>query len=253
MSIIIKKYKLLIVLLVLFCSCSKNNKAISYNQYLQLTNTYLHNTNSFTQGLFLYNNELYETTGLYGQSYVYKNINIDNNLPDKFIKLDNSYFGEGSTIFNNKLYVLTWKEYKVLVYNPNTLDLIKIINYNHEGWGLTTDGNYLIASDGTSKIYFMDEKLNDIKSIVVKFNNDEVHNLNELEYINGYIWANIWESNNVAIINPQTGDVIKMLDFSNLVPLNLNKDDVLNGIAYDNHKIYITGKNWPYLFEFILK
>ncbi len=245
--------KVIIILLLLLCACTKKyNNIISYDQYLKLENTYPHNTSSFTQGLFFYNNELYETTGLYGESYLYKNIDITTNIPNKSIKLDDNYFGEGSTILNNKLYVLTWKENKVLVYNPNTLDLIETYNYDREGWGLTTDGKYLIASDGTSKIYFMDETFNNIKKIIVRFNNEEVYNLNELEYIDGYIWANVWKSNNVAIINPQTGDVIKMLDFSNLVPLNLHEDEVLNGIAYDNHKIYITGKNWPYLFEFII-
>lgn len=192
--------------------------------------------------------------GLYGKSALYKNIDLKTGNFENTYNFENNIFAEGSVIFNEKLYVLTYKEQKILVFNPETLQLENSYHYNRDGWGLTTNNKYLIASDGSSSIFFMDENLNDIQKITVTLNGQEINNINELEYINGYLWANVWLSNKILIINIDNGEVIKTIDFAGLYN-STNNDNVLNGIAYnqDTNKIYITGKRWPTLFEFEIK
>ena len=232
----------------------KQQKEIKYDKVLKLTNVYPHNIDSFTQGLFFHNDELYESVGEYGQSALYKNINLLNGkFQKKYNLFSNDVFAEGSVVFDGKLYVLTFLEKKVFVLNPETLNLLKEVSYTRQGWGLTTDGEYLISSDGTSNIYFMDKQLNDIKKITVKNDNKEVFNLNELEYIDGNIWANIWMTNKIVIIDKQNGNVIQTLNFDGLYnSKKKNIDDVMNGIAYNSKtkKVYITGKRWSKLYEF---
>lgn len=193
--------------------------------------------------------------GLYGKSALFKNIDLKTGSDENQYNFENSIFAEGSVVFNENLYVLTYKENKIFVFNPETLNLENIYYYEHEGWGLTTDNEHLIASDGSSKLYFMDEKLNIVKEIVVTDNGKEINKINELEYINGYIWANIWQTNNIIIIDKQTGNIVKTIDFTNLYNNSNDVDDVLNGIAYNeaNKKVYITGKRWDTLFEFEFK
>lgn len=255
----------LIILIVLISSRIKNQdttassiEQIDYTQLLKQTNVYPHNQDSFTEGLFYYDGELYESSGLYEKSFLSKNINLSTGKAENTYIFPDDIFAEGCTILNDKLYVLTYKENKTFLFDKDALDLQKEYEYNHnrEGWGLTTDGTYLITSDGSSHIYFMDEELNDVKSITVKLNGNEISNINELEYINGYIWANVWQTNYIIIIDSNTGNVVKLLDFSNLLTED-NKTDkinVLNGIAYNKqtNKIYITGKNWEKIFEFEL-
>jgi len=194
--------------------------------------------------------------GQYSQSKLYKNIDLKTGVFESKYDFDNDIFAEGSVVFNDKLYVLTWKENKVFVFNPETIELERSYYYNRDGWGLTTDNKYLIASDGSSKLYFLDENLKDIKTITVTFDGKEIRNINELEYINGYIWANVWLSNNILVIDKDSGEVVKVIDFSNLYSSNnTTNDDVLNGIAYNEitNRLYITGKRWNTLFEFELK
>lgn len=231
------------------------NTECKYDDFLVLRNCYPHDKNSFTQGLFFYNNELYESTGLYGSSKLIKNTDIKTGKSEMEYLFESDIFAEGSVVFKNNLYVLTYKEKKVMVFDPKTLELKETLPYNREGWGLTTDGTYLIASDGTSKIYYMDENLNDIESVTVTHNGKEINRINELEYIDGYIWANEWLTNNI-IITDKTGNAVKILDFSNLKPHLINDtNDVLNGIAYNKkeNKIYITGKRWDTLYELEFK
>ena len=154
------------------------NIKCSYDEFLTLTNKYPHSTDSFTQGLFFHDDKLYESTGLYGNSKLFKNIDITTGNYEKEFTFTDDIFAEGSVVFNNKLYVLTYKENKVLVFDPETPELQKTLPYNREGWGLTTDGKSLIASDGSSKIYFMDEILNDIKHITVTNNGKEISRIN---------------------------------------------------------------------------
>lgn len=193
--------------------------------------------------------------GLYAKSALYKNIDLVTGNPENSYRFENDIFAEGSVVFNEKLYVLTYRENSILVFNPETLELENSYYYEHRGWGLTTDGEYLIASDGSSKLYFMDEKLNIVKEVTVTNNDKEINKINELEYIDGYIWANIWQTNNIIIIDKQTGNVVKTIDFTDLYNKSNDIDDVLNGIAYneETNKIYITGKRWDTLFEFELK
>lgn len=193
--------------------------------------------------------------GLYGKSVLYKNIDLKNCNSERQYNFENNIFAEGSVVFNEKLYALTYKENKIFVFDPESLNLENTYYYKNEGWGLTTDNEYLIASDGSSKLYFMDKELNIVKEIVVTDNGKEINNINELEYINGYVWANIWQTNNIVVIDKQTGNVVKTIDFTGLYNNSDTTRNVLNGIAYneENKSLYITGKCWDTLFEFELK
>lgn len=248
-----------LILTLFFSACTSEPQAairISYRDFLNLESTLPHNQNSFTQGLFIHNGKMYESTGLYGESAVYKNINPYRGIPESDYKFESDIFAEGSVVFNGKLYVLSWKENKVFVFDPDTLSLEKELPYNREGWGLTTDGNYLIASDGSANLYYMDENLNDIKALTVTVDGKETANLNELEFIDGRIWANVWLTNEILIINPENGEAVVVIDFSGLHDKNsADSDDVLNGIAYnpETKRIYITGKRWNSLYEFKIK
>ena len=235
----------LIISLFLLVGCSKSN-IVNYKKELDLLGKYEHNIESYTQGLFFYNNELYETSGLYGKSKLMKNVSLEDAECDKTYSFDESIFAEGSTIFKDKLYVLTWKENKIFVFNKDTLEIEKELPYNKDGWGLTTDGNYLIASDGTNHLYYLDEDANIIKTITI----DGVYYLNELEYINGEVWANIYMSDRIAVIDPAKESINKIIDFDGLYQKPDDVNSVLNGIAYNNEKLYITGKNWNTIFAF---
>ncbi len=227
--------------------------AVPYTDALQLIAEYPHNTTSFTQGLFFCNGEMYESAGKYGESALYKNIDIETGKCESEHRFAQDIFAEGSTVFNGKLYVLTWKENSVFVFNPQTLSLENTLNYPRQGWGLTTDGEHLIASDGTSSLYFTDENMDVVRTVTVTKNGEEIANINELEYINGYIWANVWFSNEILIIDKDNGKVVKAIDFTGLYESeSADRNDVLNGIAYNSEtdRLYITGKRWNSLYEF---
>ncbi len=242
-----KKLIFLIIPILLLVGCTKYEK-VDYDKYLKLENVISHDNTFFTEGLEYNNNKLYETSGIDNESFIAIN-NIKNKNIDK-------YFLEGLTIFKDKLYVLTFRNNKVLIFNKDTLELEKELDYDREGWGLTNDGYHLIASDGTNNIYFMNDKLETIKTIKVTINNKKVkEQLNELEYINDKIWANVWQKNIIYIINPKTGYVEKELNFNNLIEKEkVNKvRQTMNGIAYNKDKVYITGKYWDKTFEFTIK
>ncbi len=225
---------------------------ISYN----IVATYPHDTSSFTEGLIWHNNNLYESTGLEGRSRLMK-IDLQNGKATQSISLDASIFGEGITILNNKIYQLTWLNHKVYVYDLKTLKKLKDLTWNHDGWGLTNDGTNLIISTGSSDLYFVDPETFKIRKIVGVFdNNSPVGNLNELEFVNGVLYANIYLSDYIIKIDPVNGHVLGKLDLSGLrgkdeKQVNTANENVLNGIAYDSTKksLYITGKNWPKIFE----
>jgi len=254
----------LILISALLCGCAAKEGfvikgeggEIHYTEQLELVGSYPHSASSFTQGLFFHGGEMYESTGLYGQSKIFKNIDIKTGQYESEYSLPANIFGEGSVVMDNTLYVLSWQEGQVFKFDPDNLTLIDTVSYPREGWGLTTNGEQLIASDGTSKLYFMDADLNDIKNITVKFGDIEINRINELEYIDGLVWANIWLTQSIAVIDPENGEVKYMIDFSGLSEIVYeNPDAVLNGIAYDkeNGRLYITGKNWDSLYEFELK
>ena len=219
---------------------------------LEVVAEYPHDTGSYTQGLFFHEGQMYETTGLHGKSTLRK---VDLNTGKPIIKLDfgQKYFVEGSVVLNDNLYILTWERKVVFVYDADSLKYKSTWSYPREGWGITTDGKQLIASEGSSILYFMDEKFSLKRRVYVKHEDRPVMWLNELEYIDGKIWANVYTSDEIVIINPKDGRVEGVIDCRGLLPKELRDTttDVLNGIAYnpDTKKIYLTGKNWPKLYE----
>jgi glutamine cyclotransferase len=216
-----------------------------------IINSYPHNPNSFTQGLEFNDNILYEGTGQKGQSIVAQ-VNLNTGEQNKKIGLDGNYFGEGITILGSKLYQLTWQEQKCFVYDKKTLQLEKDIPYIGEGWGLCNDGVSLIMSNGTERLTFRNPTTFEIERTIDVYSHlGPVSNLNELEYADDLIYANIWMTNKVAVIDPRNGKVLSEIDATNLIQAGRGNGDVLNGIAYNDktNKWYMTGKNWSKLFE----
>ena len=223
---------------------------------IEVVNEYPHSTESYTQGLFFHDGRLYESTGQYGYSY-FCEVDIPTGERSRRFDIDSKYFGEGSVIFGGKLYYLTWRNYVTLVYDAATLKFERSIVNPREGWGLTTDGKSLIMSDGSSNIYFLDANFKVQRRVVVKNGRKSVGLLNELEWIDGKIWANVYMSDSIVVINPENGVVEKIIDCRGLLREDLRtpETDVLNGIAYnpETGKIYVTGKLWPRLFEIKVK
>ncbi len=213
-----------------------------------------HDTSYFTEGLEFYNNKLLESTGNYGKSKLVQS-DLQSGSPLRQVILDKKYFGEGITVLRDTLYQLTWKEHRVMVYLAKNLQKIKELPFNAEGWGMTNDGKSLIASDGSSNLYFYEPSTFKLQHVqAVTENGSPAININELEYINGFIYANQWQLNYILKINPVTGEVVGKMDLTDLINkmhLTDPQDAVLNGIAYNpvTKKIYVTGKNWPQLFE----
>ncbi|MGB0934357.1 MAG: glutaminyl-peptide cyclotransferase [Lishizhenia sp.] len=214
-----------------------------------------HQTSSYTQGLEFYEGDLFEGTGQYGSSALLKT-KLNSGEILKQTTLSSQFFGEGITILNGTVYQLTWKSKKGFTYDVNTLEKTGEFFYNSEGWGLTNDGRFIIMSDGTERIYFRDPAtFKIVKQIEVYTHKGALTNLNELEYINGKLYANIYTTNQIAVINPENGVVEQIIDAS-LLALEYRKNgEVLNGIAYNslNQKLYLTGKNWPHLLEVVVK
>jgi len=212
---------------------------------------YPHDTTAFTQGLVYDNGILYESTGGFGDSSLRK-INLEGGTILQQLNLPN-YFCEGLTIINNNLIQLTWKSQIGFIYDKETLALIGNFSYQTEGWGLTFDGNKLIMSDGSSKLIFLDPlTYQKVGEVNVLDGNTPITSINELQYINGDIYANIWLTQKIAIINPQTGQVKGWIDLTGISqhPVT-NPDSVLNGIAYDQqtNRLFVTGKNWSNLYH----
>ncbi|MDR1478541.1 MAG: glutaminyl-peptide cyclotransferase [Planctomycetaceae bacterium] len=228
---------------------------------------YPHDAVAFTQGLVYENGFLYESTGEYGSSTL-RQVETKTGKVVRRIKLPNKYFAEGAHVVGNKIYQLTWREGFCFVYDKNTFVLIEKFQYKGEGWGLAYDGKHLIMSNGSDQLNFIDPvNFKSVRKIYVKdvdANTKQpfsLRDLNELEYINGEIWANIWQSTQIARINPETGKVIGRIELAPFVPPEHRNEQklkwgerrcVLNGIAFDpqRKRIYITGKNWNILYEF---
>lgn len=212
---------------------------------------YNHDVESFTQGLEFYKNELYESSGLYGKSKI-KQVNLTNGETLRKIGLDANYFGEGITILNDKIYQLTWQKGKCFTYEFKDEFIIKDeFTYVGEGWGLCNNGEELIMSNGTEFIVFRDpETFAEIRRIQVYNDRAAFGYLNELEYIDGKIYANVYQTNIVIAIDPATGRVLEQINCDELMKRGRGNGDVLNGIAQDpSGRIFMTGKNWPKLFE----
>lgn len=218
-----------------------------------IVNMFQHDKYAFTQGLVVESNDvLLEGTGNYGVSSL-RRVGLRNGTVLQEYKLSNEYFGEGIALVGDKIIQLTWQNYTGFVYDKTTFELLGKFNLTTEGWGLTYNGTHLILSDGTSKLYFLDPNTFQIVgSVNVHDGNMSIAKLNELEYINstGEVYANIWEDQKIAIINPQTGQVKAYIDLTGLYQTS-NPNAVLNGIAYNQNtgQLYVTGKYWPSLYE----
>lgn len=219
----------------------------------KVVHTYPHDRNAFTQGLFYYKGLLYEGTGQQTGSSL-REVELETGKVLRQHNLDGSLFGEGITLYNDKIYQVTWQNKVGFIYERPTFKLINKIYYSTEGWGLTTMGDHLVMSDGSNILYYFEpETFSVISRVEVYDNINLIDSLNELEYINNEIWANIWMSDQIARIDPETGKVKGYIDLKGLLNNSdrTENTDVLNGIAWDKegNRIFVTGKNWPKLFE----
>lgn len=263
-----KRFFSIIVIVLILVSCKDTNNqennqnsapaiATPANLSYTVINEYPHDSSSFTEGLIWLNGSFLESTGLEGQSKLLQT-KLETGKIIKQQVLASQYFGEGIAVLNNKIYQLTWKNHKVFVYDMNFKKLPQEFEWPYEGWGMTTDGKSLILDTGGSNIYFVNPETFKIeRTLGVVNNNGYVSMVNELEYVDGYLYANIWMTNDIIKINAQTGLVEAKADMTQLIKNSHEHKDVnigenfLNGIAYNTEKktFYVTGKNWPTLFE----
>lgn len=267
----------LLILLSIICttSCnSSNNNAeidpdivtphVGINTPQTLTydilNVFPHDTSAYTQGLEIYNGKMFESTGDYEKSSLRITNHTKGIVEKKHTMGTPEIFGEGITIFKNKIYQLTWESNVAYLYDINNIDKpIKTFNWPYEGWGITHDQKQLFVSDGSSNIYYLDpETFKVTNTISVRDDQGPVDNLNELEYVDGFIYANIYQTNFIVKIDAESGHVVGKLTMNGLLQqtdVTPGRTDVLNGIAYDSasKKFYITGKRWPKMFEITIK
>lgn len=226
-------------------------------QGFDVVKAYPHDDKAFTEGLFFHDGHLYESTGLY-PSFI-RQVRLETGEVLRQRDLPTIYFGEGSTALNGKLYNLTWRNQIGFIWKLDDFSALGGFSYTGEGWGLTNDGARLIMSDGTDQIRFLDpETLAETGRIHVKADGQPLDQINELEWVDGELLANIWQDSRIARIDPTTGQVKAFIDLSSLVPNDPGmdpNDDVLNGIAWDaaGKRLFVTGKRWPQLFEIRLK
>ena len=231
---------------------SANSNLIPVYTY-KVVNTYPHDRSAFTEGLVFEDGVLYEGTGLHGYSTL-RRVKLETGEILQIRELPPQFFGEGVTIYGNKIIQLTWQSHTGFVYDKYSFKLLQEFNYPDQGWGITYDGNHLIVSDGTETLHFLDpETFEEIGQIEVSANNIPVTGINELEYIQGEIFANIWKTERIARIDPLTGQVIGWIDLKGILSPEDHSEtvDVLNGIAHDakNDRLFVSGKFWPKLFE----
>lgn len=243
---------LVLVSLLPAASVFAATRAIPVESY-RIVHVYPHDANAFTQGLVFVNGMLYESTGLRGQSSL-RMVDLATGRVLQQHDLAAKYFGEGLSDWKNQLIQLTWQSHLGFVYDSFSFRTLRTVTYPWEGWGLTHDSQHLILSDGSSVLRLLDPStFKPVGKIQVTAVGKPVLNLNELEYIHGEIYANIWETNRIARISPATGKVIEWIDLSGLRPPSVQQNDnaVLNGIAYDGQhdRLYVTGKLWPNLYE----
>jgi glutamine cyclotransferase len=213
---------------------------------------YPHDPMAFTQGLAVEKGRLYEGTGVYGNSSI-RRVDLKTGRVEKIHPIAEQYFGEGIAIVAGKLYELTWKSGLAFVYDLDSFNALQTFQYPTEGWGLTYDGEHLILSDGSAKLRFLDlGTFKTVREIAVHDGAQSIDKLNELEYVDGEIWSNIWYDDRIARISPKDGTVVGWIDMSGLYPRSARSNDaVLNGIAYDRDakRLFVTGKYWPQLYE----
>ena len=243
-----RKFLLIAGLVIAAVSCG-TTKVQEYK--VKVVREYPHDVTSYTQGLFFYRDSLYESTGQWGESS-FRTVDLETGEALSRMDFSRKYFIEGSIFFEGTLYLLTWTNNLVFLYDADTRKYRETVAYPREGWGLTTDGKQLIASDGSSFLYFMDKDLNVERRLRVTMDGKSVRYLNELEYIDGKVWANVYTTDTIVIIDPADGKVEATVDCRGLLPYRERtaETDVLNGIAVDKQgRIFLTGKYWPKMFE----
>jgi glutaminyl-peptide cyclotransferase len=240
--------------LLLRGQASHQGSANSPQEYTYaIVRAFPHDTSAYTQGLAYRDGFLYEGTGRNGQSSLRK-VRLETGEVIQHVDLGSEFFGEGITLVKDKVFQLTWKSEMGFVYDIHDFHLLRSFAYSGEGWGLATDGRELFMSDGSSEIRVLDaETLRETRSLKVHNGSTPVDQLNELEFVGGQIFANVWHSNRIARISPRTGDVLGWIDLAGLLsPIyRLEPEAVLNGIAYDpiRKRLFVTGKLWPSVFE----
>jgi glutamine cyclotransferase len=244
------RYLVRTVLVALICAATTTARA---DDTYQIVHAYPHDRSAFTQGLIYLDGHLYESTGLKGQSSL-RMVDIETGKILQYSAVPAQYFAEGLTNWGSTLVQLTWQDHAALVYDRFSFSLLRKLPYTYEGWGLTGDGKNLIESDGTSTLRFLDPvTFREVRRITVKWHGATVDKLNELEYVHGEIYANIWYADRIARISPANGAVLGWIDLKGLLPASERTNDgaVLNGIAFDSerNRLFVTGKLWPKLFE----
>lgn len=223
----------------------------------EVLNSYPHDPTSFTQGLLWRDGKFYESSGQYGQSKL-RCLDFPSGKVVRETRLSPELFGEGLALVEDRLIQLTWTTHRGFVYDLANFRLLQEFSYNTEGWGLAYDGKNLILSDGSSDLLYLDpQTFKPVKKVAVRMNGQPIRGLNELEFIDGEIWANVWQTDLIVCIDPATGLVTSFLDLAGILAPSdkTGREDVLNGIAYDpeQKRIFITGKLWPRIFEIRLK
>ena len=240
-----------VFIIYLFAGTLNGSGSIPIYSY-SIIKEYPHDPEAFTQGLVYDNGLLYEGTGLYGNSSL-RRVELETGRILDLVTLPPWLFGEGLAIWGNRLIQLTWQSGIGLVYYKSNMSRIGDFVYQTEGWGITSDDRRLIMSDGTDTVHFLDpDSFEEIGQLKVRANGTPLFGLNELEYVNGSIYANIWKTRKIAIISPQTGDVLSWIDLESITDeKNWKNIDVMNGIAYDTEgdRLFVTGKLWPELFQ----
>lgn len=248
-----------VLILAASCSGTKTERAVLAEDRIgyNVVKTWPHDTKAFTEGLVIHNGQLYESTGE-SESWI-GIVDVNTGNTTKRVELERKYFGEGITILNNKVYQLTYKTKEGFVYSLKDFNKIRTFNYETEGWGLTHNGSQLIMSDGSDKLFFLDTTTLEVaRTMNVTYRNQPVKELNELEFVDGYIFANVWRTDLIARIDANTGVVDAFLELGELTEqarMINNKSDVLNGIAWHaaTRSLVVTGKYWPYMYILKLK
>ena len=263
MTTIVRNIGLIFMLLACLSAPSCDSKSgtksgsVAPKYSYEVVHVYPHDTAAFTQGLIFLDGRLLESTGQEGQSTL-RSVDLDSGQVVKKINVPTQYFAEGMTVLNGKVYQLTWQHQLGFIYDYQTFEKVGQFNYQGEGWGLTNDGNALILSDGSNRIRFIEPgSFRVIRTIAVTDNGKPIDRLNELEFIQGEIYANIWHDQRIVTINPDSGAVTAWIDFTGLLKNGEAPDSeaVLNGIAVDQStgRLFVTGKLWPKLFEVKIK
>ena len=243
----------LAVFLCILCACEPASP-VDRTPVLQVrvVKIYKHDPGAFTQGLVVEGDTIYESTGQYGNSTL-RRVALESGQVDLQQPLDQRYFAEGITILNDRIYQLTWKERVCVVYQKADFKALGFYQYANQGWGITDDEKVIYMSDGSNTIRVLDSEFKIQRKLRVREGRKAVSRLNELEFVKGFIFANIWYEDRIAKIDPKTGQVVAWIDCSGVYPANTrgNREHVMNGIAYDPKadRLFITGKNWPNLYE----